>query len=31
MHRDMPFLDMRFKIGGHLGNMQIQKMPLGEM
>ena len=31
MRRDMPFLDMSLTIGGHLENMQIKKMPLGEI
>ena len=31
MRRDMPFLDMSLAIGGHLGNMQIKKLPLGEI
>ena len=29
MRRDMPFLDMSLAIGGHHGNMQIKKLPLG--
>ena len=29
--RDMPLLDMRLAIGGHLGNMEIKKLPLGEI
>ena len=31
MRRDMPFLDMSLAIGCHLGNMEIKKMPLGEI
>ena len=27
----MPFLDLSLAIGGHLGNMQIKKLPLGEI
>ena len=29
MRRDMPFLYFSLAIGGHLGNMQIKKLPLG--
>ena len=29
MRREMSFLDLSLAIGGHLGNMQIQKLPLG--
>ena len=28
---DMPFLENGLSIGGHLGNMQIKKMPPGEI
>ena len=31
MRRDMPLLDMSLAIGGHLGNMQIKKLTLGEI
>ena len=31
MRRDMPFLDLSLAFGGHLANMQIRKLPLGEI
>ena len=31
MRGDMSFLDLSLAIGGHLGNMQIKKMSLGEI
>ena len=31
MRKDKPFLDLSLAIGGHLGNMQIKKLPLGEI
>ena len=31
MRRDMSFLDLSLAIGGHLGNIQINKLPLGEI
>ena len=29
--RDKPFLDLSLAISGHLGNMQIKNLPLGEI
>ena len=31
MRRDMSFFDLSLAIGGHLGNMQIKNLPLGEI